>query len=115
MNRVPRHRPRRHAGKTRRRARELGLERPRRRALVDLLAQRQTGTDGTGSPSDYDVAKGRLFRRLARAHSQARRAVVYLRWDEGDADHILPSLYPGRPRRRRAAETPSEPSTPAAA
>jgi hypothetical protein len=81
--------------------------------LLGLLAQRQAGADGASSPSAYDVAKGRLFRRLARAHSQARRAVVYLRWDEGDADTLVPSLFPGRPRRRRAVETPAEPSAPA--
>jgi hypothetical protein len=81
--------------------------------LLGLLAQRQAGTDGAGSPSAYDVAKGRLFRRLARAHSQARRAVVYLRWNEGDADQLVPSLFQGRPRRRRAVETPAEPPVPA--
>jgi hypothetical protein len=30
------------------------------------------------------------------AYDQTRRAVAYLRWNEGDADAIAPSLYKGR-------------------
>lgn len=54
------------------------------------------------------------FTLLARAYDQARRAITFLRWDEGDADSIAPSLYGGRKRRRakpeKADETPSVPS-----
>jgi len=37
---------------------------------------------------------------LLQHYDEARRAVNYLRWDEGDADKFAPSLYAGRTRRR---------------
>jgi hypothetical protein len=36
---------------------------------------------------------------LAQVYDQCRRAVFFLRWNEGDADAIAPSLYTKRPRR----------------
>ncbi|HEY5957261.1 MAG TPA: hypothetical protein VIV60_11935 [Polyangiaceae bacterium] len=36
---------------------------------------------------------------LVRAYDQLRRGLTYLRWDEGDADDIAPSLYGGRRRK----------------
>ena len=42
----------------------------------------------------------RAYTLLVRAYDQARRAVTYLRWTEGDADAIAPSLWAGRGRRR---------------
>jgi len=38
-------------------------------------------------------ARNRVFTLLTRRYDQVRRAVVFLRWDEGDADRIVPSLY----------------------
>ena len=38
----------------------------------------------------------RAFTLFVHAYSNARRAVTYLRWHEGDADSIAPSLYAGR-------------------
>lgn len=40
----------------------------------------------------------RAFALFLRAYSHARRAIIYLRIDEGDADRIAPSLYAGRMR-----------------
>ncbi|HEU4538185.1 MAG TPA: hypothetical protein VFS00_28885, partial [Polyangiaceae bacterium] len=61
--------------------------------------------------------RAKLFHLFVQAHGQMRRAVVYLRWDEGDADTLWPSLFRGRPRKARgpsepAAPEPSEPSGP---
>ena len=42
----------------------------------------------------------RAYTLLVRAYDHARRAVTYLRWTEGDADAIAPSLWAGRGRRR---------------
>ncbi len=42
--------------------------------------------------------RDRAFTLFVRCYHQIRRAVGYLRWDEGDADEIAPSLYA---RRRR--------------
>lgn len=47
--------------------------------------------------------RNRAFTLFIRAYEETRSAVAYLRRHEGDADAIAPSLYPGRPRRRRAA------------
>jgi hypothetical protein len=42
----------------------------------------------------------RAFTALVTSYDQARRAAIYLRWAEGDADTIAPSLYAGRRRRK---------------
>ncbi|WP_438004954.1 hypothetical protein [Sorangium sp. So ce321] len=58
------------------------------------------------------------------AYDQTRRAVSYLRWNEGDAETIAPSLYKGRGgRAASSSDTAAEPeeaapaagATPAAA
>lgn len=38
----------------------------------------------------------RAYTLLAGAYNEVRRAVVYLRWNEGDADTLAPSFYAGR-------------------
>ena len=38
----------------------------------------------------------RAFTLFSRAYDATRGAVTYLRWNEGDADDIAPSLYKGR-------------------
>lgn len=65
------------------------------------------------TPSVTEAAKRRatafyLFVRL----DQVRRAVTFLRWNEGDVDRIAPSVYAGRTSGRRKEETKSQ-STPA--
>lgn len=46
---------------------------------------------------------------LARAQGQLRRAMAYLRFDEGDAASLVPSLYVPRARGRRAGEADEPP------
>jgi hypothetical protein len=47
---------------------------------------------------------------LVNAYDKTRRAVQYIRWDEGDADKLAPSLYARRTRRgSRASPTPPAP------
>jgi hypothetical protein len=41
---------------------------------------------------------------LVRRYDEVRGSVVFVRWQEKDADMIAPSLYSGRVRRRRAVE-----------
>jgi hypothetical protein len=36
-------------------------------------------------------------------YDEAHRGVAYLRWQEGDAQLFIPSLYPHRPRRSSTA------------
>jgi hypothetical protein len=40
--------------------------------------------------------RARAFTLLTNAYDNARRAIIYLRWHEGDADLIAPSLFAGR-------------------
>lgn len=44
--------------------------------------------------------RSRAFTLFMNAYDQVRRAATYLRWDEGDADTIVPSLYAGRGHRK---------------
>jgi hypothetical protein len=53
----------------------------------------------------------RNFTLLAEAYDQVRRGLHYLRWNEGDADRIAPSLYRGRGGSRRKAGSAEAPST----
>jgi hypothetical protein len=43
------------------------------------------------------------FTLLVKAYDETRRAVSFLRWREGDADTIAPSLYAGRGGRGKPA------------
>ncbi len=55
--------------------------------------------DRDASPTSKAFAirqRDKTFTLLARAHDQARRALLFLRWEEGDADTIMPSIYSGR-------------------
>jgi hypothetical protein len=90
------------------RAAELGL------ALLGALGKRTfTQPDGPDPLADQ---RRRAFTLFVRAYGQARRAISYLRWDEGDADEIIPSLYKGRNRgaARSQEEAPAN-AAPAAA
>lgn len=42
---------------------------------------------------EQGVARQKLFSLLVREYNEVRRAVAYLRWNEGDADELVPSLY----------------------
>jgi hypothetical protein len=48
--------------------------------------------------------RARAFTVFSRAYDQVRRAAMFLRWNEGDPDAIVPSLYAGRGGRGKAAE-----------
>ncbi len=67
-----------------------------------------------------DVARVRdqAFTLMMRAYDEVRRAVTFLRWKQGDADTIAPSLYAGRGGRGKAtkadATTDTAPTAPAA-
>lgn len=56
------------------------------------------------------LARNRLGALLVRSHAQLRRAVDYLRFDQGDAADLVPTLFvPGGPRRPAgAAESAAE-------
>jgi hypothetical protein len=55
--------------------------------------------------------RARAFTQFTRAYDDARRAVIFLRWHEGDADEIAPSLYAGRSNgRKKATEVAATPA-----
>ena len=63
-----------------------------------------------------DIAKladlrRRVFTLFFNAYDEARRGVAYLRWKEGDADEIAPSLLRGRGK-RKAEEAAAEAAAP---
>jgi hypothetical protein len=68
--------------------------------------------------------RARAFTLFTRAYDEARRAMIYLRWHDGDADDVVPSLYVRSPRRKTREDdvdatsastpTPAEATAPAA-
>jgi hypothetical protein len=54
--------------------------------------------DRAQTPTQIDAAdrRQRAFSLFVKAYDQARRAIQYVRWQQGDADSIAPSLYSGR-------------------
>jgi hypothetical protein len=57
----------------------------------------------------------RAFTLFSCAYDDARRAVIFLRWHEGDADTIAPSLYAGRSNGKKKPAANNSQNTPAAA
>lgn len=59
--------------------------------------------------------KVKAYTLFLRSYDEARRGLIFLRWHEGDADKILPSLYAkGRAPKRSQDETPASDSIAAA-
>lgn len=60
-------------------------------------------------PAEAADQRRRAFTLFFRAYDETRRALAYLRWHEGDADLLAPSLYKGRgPRAGKVAEDQKE-------
>ncbi|WP_437909928.1 hypothetical protein WME95_19855 [Sorangium sp. So ce327] len=88
--------------------------------ILAALGVREHGK-GPG-PTEAADRRARAFSLLVHAYDQTRRAVAYLRWNEGDADSIAPSLYKGRTGRAASSsdtaavpadEAPAAPAAPA--
>lgn len=45
--------------------------------------------------------RARAFTLFARAYDECRRVITYVRWHEGDADRVAPSLFTKSARRAR--------------
>lgn len=67
-------------------------------ALIVRIAQLVGLREQAPSTVATEAALERLkaFTLLIRAYERARKAVTFLRWDHGDADTLVPSLYAGR-------------------
>ncbi|MFT3766094.1 MAG: hypothetical protein QM820_11350 [Minicystis sp.] len=62
--------------------------------LLAALGAREHGVPL--SPSAIADQRRRAFTLFLRAYNESRRAITYLRWNDGDADDFAPSLYAGR-------------------
>ncbi len=76
--------------------------------IVAAVGRRRVGTDGAASPGRFEDHKARAFRLMVRTYDEARRGLAFLRWREGDADALAPSIFAGR-RRSRGAPAGEEP------
>jgi hypothetical protein len=62
--------------------------------------------------NDTEGQRARAFTLLSKAYDSCRQALAYLRWKEGDADALAPSLYrkrPGRKPGKKADEAETNP------
>lgn len=88
---------------------------------ADQLADRLLNAVGAHEQAptvtaEASVIRQRAFTLFVRDYDQVRRAVTYLRWDDGDADAIAPSPYVARGSTHKKAElTPTPQPTPSPA
>ncbi len=78
-----------------------------------ILADRLLVAAGIKTVSNREIAEAarirdQAFTLFVQTYDSVRRAVVYARWEEGDADEIAPSLYAGRARRAKPDPDPDE-------
>jgi hypothetical protein len=77
--------------------------------LVTALGCQQQGTDGSDEPDELDDQLAKAYELYRRAYEACRRAILYLRFYEGDADEIAPPLGQSRRRARRpGADAPND-------
>lgn len=84
----------------------------RARAVADTVLQYVGARDQ--SPEARNAAlelRDRAFTAMVDVYEEARRAVVFLRWYDEDADSVVPSLYAGRSRLPKQ-DNDAEPATP---
>jgi hypothetical protein len=78
--------------------------------ITEIVGEREINPEKIAAMADV---RARMFTLVLRRYDQMRRAAIYLRWNTGDADALVPSLYAksGRP----AATASAKPGTPGAA
>jgi hypothetical protein len=91
------------AGKTMLQASELDQAETLADRIVTAVGHREQGPAVVATAAED---RQRAFTLFLNTYNQVRRAVHFLRWDQGDADAIVPSLYAvGRSARRKGEET----------
>lgn len=88
------------------------LELDQAEALANALATTLGENEQAIASSAAAEERRRAFTHFVRTYEEVRRAIAYLRFDEGDADDIAPSLYAGRARRREVEEAETDPVMP---
>ena len=76
---------------------------------ITLAYAERTQQSNTAAAATDD--RLRAYTLLVNAYDQARRAASYLRWVEGDAEKIVPSLWAGRGGRGSSASAAPAPGT----
>jgi hypothetical protein len=88
------------------RASNLGPE------LLIALGARDQPTMPSPKAADPAERRARAFTLLVKAYDTCRRAATYLRWEEGDADIIAPSLFANRSKSRTGSSKTSDSKPP---
>ncbi|HEU4403899.1 MAG TPA: hypothetical protein VFS43_01190 [Polyangiaceae bacterium] len=83
------------------------------RELIEAVGRRRVGTDGASAPSEAEETRLKAFWLFHGVYDESRRAMADLRWHEGDADRLVPSLFLGHRRRGPSAREPGEGEAPA--
>jgi hypothetical protein len=73
---------------------------------AEVLADRLLTAVGAREQAPVNVSiaaqdRSAAFTLFISTYDDARRAATFFRWKKNDAERLVPSLYPGRPRRRR--------------
>jgi hypothetical protein len=69
--------------------------------LLEALGQQREGTDGSNDRGEAEEQLAKAFELFRRAYEEYRRTINHIRWYEGDADEIAPSLAQSRRQGRR--------------
>jgi hypothetical protein len=88
------------------------LELDQAEALANALAT--TLGENEQAPSAAAELRSRAYTFFVRTYDEVRRAISFVRWDEGDVDDIIPSLFAGRARKKDdgIGDEPVTPITP---
>lgn len=81
------------------------------KALLAYVGLRDQSPEARAEAADV---RARAFTLLIDAYDEVRHTIRFLRWRQGDADRIVPSLFGGRQRtRKKVGDAPREPEAPA--
>lgn len=76
------------------------------RQLLETVGSREHAPEAVADAADK---RQRIFALLVNSYGQVRSALRFLRYEQGDADEIAPSLYAGRRSSARKAEPSKAP------
>ena len=82
---------------------QLELDQAEALANAVMTTLGENGQADSGSSPTAELRR-RAYTHFVQTYSEVRRAITYLRWEEGDADEIAPSLFGGRTSRRTAQD-----------
>lgn len=75
--------------------------------LIQAVGLKEQGPVERARTADLRL---RAFTLFVRAYDDARRALAYLLWHDGDVDSVMPSLYAGRTRKKETTKSDIQPA-----